>query len=210
MAVNDYALQSIESARKEELSAWTLSSLAPWRARSKSTNTVVRETFQEAMDTMSSNLERIIVEAEANHQNLENLGGHLAVMLEPLSREERDVSSEKSKVLTYLWTRLGGNGDQLRNFERNLALLRDLTSYREEALAHVVGALHTLKVMSEDMEDMRDRVAAPELTGSSVPVEVHMRSIAAGLARLQKGRMRAQRMDDDALKRAKDSKWTRG
>jgi len=210
MAVNDYALQSIESARKEELSAWSLSSLALWRARSKSSNKVVRETFQEAMDTMSSNLERIIVEAEANHQNLENLGGHLAVMLEPLSREERDVSLDKSKVLADLWTMLGANGDQLRNFERNLALLRDLTSYREEALAHVGGALHTLKVMSGDMEDMRDRVAAPELTGSSIPVEVHMRSIAAGLARLQQGRMRAQRMDDDAWKRAKDSKWTRG
>jgi len=210
MAVNEYALRSIESARKEELSAWSLSPLALWRPPSKRRNKVVRETFQEAMDTMSSNLERIIVEAEANHQNLEKLEGHLAVMHELLSREERDVSLDKSKVLADLWTMLGGNGDQLRNFERNLALLRDLTSYREEALAHVVAALHTLKVMSEDMEDMRDRVAAPELTGSSIPVEVHMRSIAVGLARLQQGRMMAQRMDGDAMQRAMDSKWTRG
>ena len=201
MSVNDYALQSIESARKNEPSAWSLSSLAVWRPPPKRTDDIVRETFEEVMNTLSTNMERLILEAEANLQNLDDLEARLESLHELVSREDLSMSSAKSELLAELWTKLGGNRKQLRNFESHLALLNDLGSYRKQALAHVVGALQTLRAMSEDMEDMRERVAAPELMGSSVPVEVHMKSIEMGLERLREGRLRAKRLDDDAMRR---------
>ena len=88
---------------------------------------------------------------------------------------------------------LGGNKRKLRNFDGHLTLLKDLATYRTQALAHVVAALQTLRGMREDMEDMRERAAAPDLIGSSVPPEVHMKSIEMGLKRLKEGRSRAKK-----------------
>ena len=62
----------------------------------------------------------------------------------------------------------------------------------KEALDQVVAALHTLEGMQEDMEDLRQRAAAPELMGEGIPVEVHMQSIRAGLKRLSEDRDRTR------------------
>jgi len=201
MAVNDYALQSIESARRTEPSSWSLSSLAPWKSKPKDTDDIVRETFEEAMNVLSNNMERLIIEAEANLQNLDDLEERLESLHELVSREDLVMTSANEEFLAELWTKLGGNKKKRRNFDSHLALLKDLGSYRKQALAHVVAALQTLRAMSEDMEDMRERVAAPELMGESVPVEVHMKSIEMGLQRLREGRLKAKRMDEDAMRR---------
>ena len=73
--------------------------------------------------------------------------------------------------------------------------------YRKQALIHVVATLQTLRAMSEDMADIRERVAAPHLVGASVPVEVHMKSIGMGLERLREGRVRAKLLEEEAVKR---------
>jgi len=46
--------------------------------------------------------------------------------------------------------------------------------------------------MGEDMEDLRERVSAPEIAGSAIPVKVHMESIRNGLKRLKQRRMKAK------------------
>lgn len=62
-----------------------------------------------------------------------------------------------------------------------------------------------LQRVSQDMEDMRDRVAAPNLAGSRVTPEVHMQSIANGMERLAWGRKRARRIEDELLRRTLDA-----
>jgi len=52
------------------------------------------------------------------------------------------------------------------------------------------------------MEDLRERVAAPELIGSKIPVEVHMKSIRSGLERLKEGRVRSRQLQENAVNRA--------
>ena len=56
-------------------------------------------------------------------------------------------------------------------------------------------------VSNEDMEDLRERVSAPELVGERIPVEVHMKAIRAGLDRLQSDRIKAQKREEDTYKR---------
>ena len=90
---------------------------------------------------------------------------------------------------------------ELQNFDSHLALLKNLGWYRKQASANVAGALQILRAMSEDIKDIRERVAAPEPMGSSVPVKFHVKSIEMGLKRLREGRLRAKRLDDDATRR---------
>ncbi|KDR78981.1 hypothetical protein GALMADRAFT_64512 [Galerina marginata CBS 339.88] len=201
MAVNDYALQSIESTRANQPSPWSLSGLVLWKPPRQTINEVVTKTFEEAMDVLSSNMQRLIIEAENNLQNLNALEERLATLHEIISREDSSLSSAKTELLAELWTKLGGNRKTLRNFENHLTLLNGLGEYRKQALVHVVAALQALRAMSEDMEDMRERVAAPNLIGSNVPAEVHMKSIRMGLDRLREGRIRAKKLEDAAVRR---------
>ena len=201
MAVNDYALQSIESARANEPSPWSPRALAIWKPARPSTKEVITKTFEEAMGVLSANMERLILEAEHNLHNLNGLEERLATLHEVVSREDLSISSDKTELLEELWTKLGGNQKKLRNFDHHLNLLKGLSDYRRQAIVHVVAALETLRAMSEDMADMRERVAAPDLVGSKVPVEVHMKSIRMGLERLQEGRIRAKDLEEAAVKR---------
>lgn len=202
MAVNDYALQSIESARANEPSPWSPRALAIWKPARPSTKEVIRDTFEEAMSVVSANMERIILEAEHSHHNLNALEEKLATLHKIVSREDSSVSSDKAEVLEELWTKLGRNQKKLRNFDHNLNLLKGLNNYRRQARVHVVAALETLRGMSEDIEDMRERVAAPDLVGSKVPVEVHMKSIRMGLERLRERRIGAKRLQEGAVEQA--------
>jgi len=201
MAMNDYALQSIESARANEPSRWSLRALAIWKPARPSTKAVITKTFEEAMGVLSTNMETLILQAQHNLHNLNALEEKLATLHEAVSREDYSITSAKSELLEVLWTRVGGNRKELRNFDHHLNLLKGLSVYRRQALGHVVAALKTLQAMSNDMEDMRERVAAPELVGSNVPVEVHMKSIRTGLERLREGRTRAKRLEEEAIKR---------
>ncbi|RXW16330.1 hypothetical protein EST38_g9520 [Candolleomyces aberdarensis] len=200
MAMNDFAMRSIDSARANEPGPFE--ALMIWRPSKKPTDEVVRETFSDAMHLMSGQLERLIVEHEANHANLDRLEEKLSTLRDIVARENKTVGEAKEELLGNLWTMLGGNKKDLRNFETNLKLLHDLTLYRKHASAHVVAALHTLKSVSQDMEDMRERVAAPNLAGSRIAPEVHMNSIKHGLERLKEGRTRARQIGEAAFRQA--------
>jgi hypothetical protein len=100
-----------------------------------------------------------------------------------------------------LWTKFGKNKDAIRDTDRRLNLLKDLGDYRKQAQAHVVAALQTLNSMSEDMEDLRERVAAPELVDGRIPLHVHIESIQSGLQRLQEGRVRAKEREEEVMRK---------
>ncbi|RDB26345.1 hypothetical protein Hypma_006741 [Hypsizygus marmoreus] len=200
MAVNDYALHEIEAANVKAPTILNAYGLMPWAARRPATEVVAR-TFGEAMNVLSSSMQRLILEAEVNLANLDRLEERLSTLHDLVSREDSSISGARAEVLSDLWTKLGGNRRTLRGFDEHLGLLRNLGMYRKKALAHVVAALQSLQAMSSDMEDIRERVAAPELTGSKIPVEVHMKSIKNGLERLKEGRVRAKRLEEEAMRR---------
>ncbi|EKM58534.1 uncharacterized protein PHACADRAFT_252952, partial [Phanerochaete carnosa HHB-10118-sp] len=153
------------------------------------------------MSVLSAQMQRVVLEAEVNMRNLDALEEQLLTLHEMVHRENRTVSAAKEELLAELWTALGGNKRKLRGLNGHLFLLRNIGAYRSRAAAHVAAALQALEGMSEDMEDLRERVAAPELIGERIPVEVHMKSIRAGLERLQQGRTRAQEREEETVRR---------
>lgn len=158
-------------------------------------------TFNKAMHVFTVNMERIAVEAESSRQALEVLEESLDTLHGIVAREDSDLSEEKADILADLWTMLGGNKKELRTVNTHLDLLKNLGAYRNRALAHVVAASQTLQSMNEDMQDLRDRVAAPEWLGESIPVEVHIKSIQNGLERLQEKRLKAKEIQEEIADR---------
>ncbi|ESK95361.1 hypothetical protein Moror_3886 [Moniliophthora roreri MCA 2997] len=199
MAVNDYALRTIESSQSNSVIPSPIRAIVPFmQSNSKE---AVLQTFNEAMTVLSNTINRLIVEAELNLANLEKLEESLSTVHELVSREDSSISSAKSEVLSELWTKLGGNKKILQGHDKNLGLLKGLGVYRKQALVHVVTALQTLRALSDDMEDLRERVTAPELVGDSVPVDVHLKSISLGLERLKESRVKAKEREEEAVRR---------
>lgn len=161
---------------------------------------IVTKTFNDAMSVLSTQLERVILEAQVSLTNLDRLEQRLVTLHELVQHENSHISAERSELLAEMWSMLGGNRRKVCNLEGHLALLRDIGQYRTRALAHVAAALQTLQSMSDDMEDLRERVAAPEVVGEQIPVEVHMNSIRAGLDRLSEKRYQVRKREEIAIK----------
>ena len=158
-------------------------------------------TFLMSMYNIAGQTVRLREEAEISMDHLMRLEEHLIVLYEITHRDNKQSKAAQEDVLVELWMRLGANRAQLRKMNLDLDLLKrvklDLDSlknvdrYRKEALAHVVATLHTLHTLDADMEELRTRVAAPDLVGDKIPIELHIRSIKTGVERLKEGQMRA-------------------
>ncbi|KAF8628022.1 hypothetical protein AX15_004139 [Amanita polypyramis BW_CC] len=196
LAVNTYALRTIEDANAKKPSIFN--SLIPW---SKNSKEVVANTFADAMGVLSANLGRLILEAEANLGNLNALEEQLSTLDDMVAREGITTKKARDELLSELWSILGGNRKELKNFDSHFVLLKQLGMFRKKALIHVTAALETLRAMSDDMEDLRERAATPELVGPSIPMEVHIQSIQNGIERLRDGRTKARMIEADAVRR---------
>ncbi|KAJ2921944.1 hypothetical protein H1R20_g15150, partial [Candolleomyces eurysporus] len=197
MAMNNFAMQAIDSARANEPGAFA--ALMIWKPSEKTMDEVVKETFSDAMHYISKHLERL-VEHGANCANLERLEQKLSTLRDIVAQENETLGEAKEKLLANLWTRLGGNRNDLRNLDRNLELLHGLTVYRESALAHVVAALQTVRTVDQELQGMRERVA--NFAGDKVAPDVHMNSIKNALKRLKEVRLRARRIAEETLRKA--------
>ena len=163
------------------------------------TKEAVVETFLMSMDNIGSHMVRLREEAEISMGHLMRLEEHLMVLHEVTHRDDKDLKAVQEDVLAELWTKLGGNKRKLRKMDLNLDLLKNVERYRKKGLAHVVATLETLNTLDADMEELRTRVAAPDIVGDKIPIEVHIKSIKAGVDRLKEGQMRASLRQGDSI-----------
>lgn len=198
MAISDYALRTIEAAEKKQ-EASLIKYVWPFGVNGDSE--VLASTFAQSLSVLSSSLENLILVAETSLTDLDSLEAQLGAIHEILVREDTTLSTEQSELLAQLWSRLGGNRARKQRFEVNFQVLRELGSYRTRALAHVVAALQALQTLSANMEELRERAAAPELSGGEIPVEVHARAIRSGIQRLNEDRLRAKEKEEGAVRR---------
>ncbi|KAG2084695.1 uncharacterized protein F5147DRAFT_659749 [Suillus discolor] len=190
-----------ENTEKNIPPPYSLTALMPFRT-GPSMQEVTIEAFAGAMEAFSTAIQRLILEAEKSLHNLDILEEDLSSVYEVVIHEDISITAQKSELLGALWTKLGGNQCTLMDYERCLSLLKDLGNYRKYAHVHVVAALQTLHSMGEDMEDLRQRVAAPELINDRrIPLHVHIESIQNGLQRLQEGWVRTKEMEEDTMTR---------
>jgi hypothetical protein len=154
----------------------------------------VIETFLESMDGQSAYIEEVIHQAETSLRHLEKLKGLVHSVHAQVTAADRTLEVKQHELLSTLWSRLGGNIRNKRVFKNNFELLKDLYVYHDMARTHVEAALYALRTMDNGIKELQTSVRKPGLnSNSSIPVEVHVRSITAGLERLRAGKMAAKR-----------------
>ncbi|KAJ3804359.1 hypothetical protein F5876DRAFT_53496 [Lentinula aff. lateritia] len=196
LAVNEYALAKLSSIPPS--ASIVPQVLVPFNSVS-SLKKIFLHAFAESMHTLSTIIQRLILLAEVELSNLEKLEDHLSLIHEIVSREDSSISCAKAELLGEIWTWLGGNQRQLRGHDAHLELLRGIGLYRKQALAHVVSALQILRALSDDMEDMRERMVIPDLVGAQIPLEVQIGSIQLGVQRLRDSKVLAKEKEEGAM-----------
>ena len=163
------------------------------------TKEAVIETFLMSMDNIDYHMSRLREEADISMGHLMRLEEHLMVLHEVTHRDDKELTAAQEDVLAALWTQLGGNKRKLKKMNLNLDLLKNVDKYRRKALGHVAATLETIQTLDADMEELRTRVAAPDIVGDKIPIEVHIKSIQAGVDRLKEGQMRAALRQEERL-----------
>ena len=196
VSLNDYALQTIEASKVPP----SLARILPFSlSNSNPTKQAAIETFLMSMNNIASHMVRLRDEAEISMGHLMRLEEHLMVLHEVTHRDNKELTAAQEDVLAELWTWLGGNRGKLRKMDLNLGLLKNVEKYRKKALAHVDATLQTLQTLDADMEEIRTRVAAPDIVGGEIPIEVHIKSIRAGVERLKEGQMKASLRQGESI-----------
>lgn len=188
-AANDYTMRMLEKITLETSGDLLLP--MPRLTSTSHADGFILRTFGEVMDTLAWETHRTLLEASSCAANLEQLEEHLLTIHEICLREGLALSNAHAELLSELWSLLGGNRSARRKNERHFALLREISRYRMEALAHVVVTRDALQAVAADVEELRERSAAPEIVGERVSAEVLIASIGHGIQRLREGRQRA-------------------
>ncbi|KAJ3727950.1 hypothetical protein C8R42DRAFT_573213 [Lentinula raphanica] len=198
LSVNEYAMAKLASIPSSP--SFISHALIPFQSAS-SLEKMFLLSFAESMNTLSTIIQRLVILAEVELLNLEKLEEHLSLIHKIVSLENSSIAHARSELLGEIWTWLGGNQHQLNGHNAHLELLRGIGGFRKQALAHVVSALQILRALSDDMEDMRERMVMPKLVGSQIPIEVQISSIQHGLQRLRDSKALAQEREDVAIRK---------
>ncbi|KAG5715939.1 hypothetical protein E4T56_gene20110 [Termitomyces sp. T112] len=191
--LNIWALKAIEEAK---VPSGILSSLSVWRSK-KSTQDIISDNFNEAMRTQDAILSRLITQAKISQGQLKRMKEGLQAIRDLATRENIHINAQQGELLASMWTTLGSNRQDLHRYKTNLELLESLEQYTDVAKAHVTQALTNLKTMQAQMKDLREKVSQPDITGTIIPVDVHIRTIMDGIQRMREGRIRARERESD-------------
>lgn len=176
--------------------------LAPFQPV-KFTESVLLDQYIQHTRVVEEELYKLISEAQALLSVLNNLDDRLEVIHGIAIRDGMHTNALKEEVLSGLWAMLGGNRSKLKNMDRQLNLLQQVGIYRKNAMAHVSGTILKLQAIGANLEDLRERVGAPELLRDKVtiPLSVHIENIQLGVERLEEGRMHSRKLEDEQVRK---------
>ena len=169
----------------------------PFGVARKSEERLVTQYLEHA-HAIENEIHRLVLEAQALLQVLQNLDDRLDVISSITARDTQTAQLSQAEVLAELWTMLGGNGAKLSKFEGELNILRQVNTYRQNAFGYVAGTILRLQAMESELENLRERVAGPG-NGRGVPLSVHIDNIQLGLERLECGRQLHQRKEAELM-----------
>ena len=150
------------------------------------TRDVLLDQYLRHTEAVEDKILALIDEAWALLSILENLDARLDVIASIATRDGVKAEGAKDELLASLWTYLGGNRSSWGKVQRQIKLLNDVGQYRRVAWAHVNTTILKLQAIRDQLEELRERVAGPEVLGArEVPLEVHIDSINLGIERLE-------------------------
>lgn len=200
LSINRWTLSTISGVQSREDGRGTLSAFfhdhlnifSPFLPVQLSRD-ILLDQYLRHTEAVEEKILALIDEAFALLAILENLDDRLDVIGDIATRDGLKAESSKDELLSHLWTFLGGNRSSMSKLQRQIDLLNSVGAYRKIAWAHVNGTILKLQAIRAQLEDLRERVAGPEVLGSEkVPLEVHIGSINLGIERLEEQRDRSR------------------
>jgi hypothetical protein len=175
--------------------------LAPFQPL-KFTEDVVLDQYIQHTRLVEEEIHKLINEAQAILMVLNNLDDRLEVIHGIAMRDGMHAKALKEEILSELWTIVGGNRGKLNKMDRQLNLLENVGLYRKIAYAHVSGTILRLQAIGAGLEDLRERVGAPELMRdrARIPLSVHLENIHLGIERLESSRQNTRRLENEHIK----------
>jgi hypothetical protein len=179
--------------------------LAPFQPLSLSfTESILLDQYLSYTATISNEIHRLIAEAQALLIVLQSLEDRLDTIHGIAVRDSIATQASKNEVLATLWAALGGRRGDLRRYDTELELLKQVSKYRELAFAHVSGTILKLQEMGAELEELKERVGSAELVGERLPLSVHLEEVRLGIERLERARFEGRRIEGKQLKMALD------
>lgn len=211
LSTNRWTLQVIDgvAAREEARGAvgrfLQNTVLAPLTS-GKVTEDLLLEQYLKHTRAIEEEIAKLVTEAQVLLGILQNLDDRLDVIHSIVTRDGVSVQGSKDEVLTQLWTWLGGNRGEVKKHNEQMGLLRQLLVYRKNAWDHVSGTMLKLQAIAAGLEDLRERVAAPEVVGAraGIPLRVHIERIQMGVDRLEEQREESKRVEGRAARAVLD------
>ena len=152
----------------------------------------------------------LIQEAQALLTILQNLDDRLDVIAGIVERDGVNLKGSRDELFALLWTKLGGNRSSVKKLNSEIRLLKEVSIYRKTAWAHVSGTLLKLQTIGAQLEDLRERVAAPEVVGvqiggkGQIPLRMHIENIQSGVDRLETSRGEQRRIEGENYRKVLD------
>lgn len=205
---NRWTLQVIDGVAEWEAgrgAVGRLMDLTPFH-KSFVSEELVLEQYLKHTSAIEEQIAELIVEAQALLGILQNLDDRLDVIHGITTRDGVNIKGDRDELLAQLWTWLGGNRSSLKKQGEQLTLLQQVGIYRKTAWEHVSGTVLKLQSIAAGLEDLRERVAAPEVLGrrTDVPLRLHVEHIQQGVERLEAQRMETRRMEGEMHRKVLD------
>ncbi|KAF2766989.1 hypothetical protein EJ03DRAFT_276926 [Teratosphaeria nubilosa] len=208
LSTNRWTLSTIEGVKTGQesqgaLRRWVgdnLNVFAPFQPVSLSRDLLLDQYLRHTA-AVEDQILTLITEAHALLAILDNLDARLDIIAAIATRDGVKIQDSKDELFAHLWTKLGGNRSQQARHEQQLRLLNDVVTYRRLAWAHVTATIVKLQAIRDSLEDLRERVALPEVVGAKVPLEVHLASILLGVERLEAQRDESRRLEGEEYAR---------
>lgn len=150
--------------------------------------------------TVEDQIQLLIQDAQALLSLLQHLDDKLDLIASITARDGFNIKDDHDDLLAQLWTRLGGNKSDVKRLNQQLRILKDVTTYRKLAFTHVSMTVIKLQSISSALEDLRERVASPEVIGKKLDLERHINDIEMGVQRLESVRETGRKIEGQKMR----------
>ncbi|KAF2758645.1 hypothetical protein EJ05DRAFT_475953 [Pseudovirgaria hyperparasitica] len=206
ISTNRWTLQVLGSLQNDEASkgalSRTFSAINPFSSSYSSQHKILTQYLRHAA-AVEDQVNSVIAEAQGLLLLLNILDERLDTIASIAARDGYTVKDARDELFSSLWTKLGGNTSARKKIDENLGLLRSVGNYQKVAWRHVSETVVKLQEISAQLEDLRERVAAPGLVGvrADLPLHLHIENILLGVERLDGVRGENRRVQGDLYRR---------
>lgn len=196
LAMSKYTLRVLDGFQIEQESRGAIGQfwegiLAPFQPI-KFTEDLLFNQFIDYTKTIEDEISNLLVEAEDIQMQLNLMESSTDIIGGIAYRDEKHASSKKDEIYSWLWTRLGGNRQRIGKVNEEIDFLRKITFDRKSAALHISTTILRLLDTKSQLENLRSRLALPDLVRETLPLSAHIETILAGTERLEDKRQHAR------------------